>query len=73
MDNIISQILIGESNKICLSKKNSNIYLWWENSDKWFCNIKSSKKEEPTWVIKTDLEDYLDFYYLQKNYKLKSV
>ena len=67
---IINQIKVGYINKITLSKQGSTVYLWWEDSEKWFLNVLSKRDKNSHWIIAKDLPNMLN-QYLNKNYKLK--
>jgi hypothetical protein len=70
MEEIINKIGVGKTNKLTLVKKKSKIDLWWEDSDKWFCNILSSKEKESNWIIEKDLVNHLKEY-INNDYKIK--
>lgn len=68
---IIKKIKVGKSNKLTLIKTRATIDLWWEDKDKWFCNVLMSKEEISSWIISPDLEAALDLICVQKGYKIK--
>ena len=57
MDNIVDKIGIGEKNKLTLKKKSAKIYLWFEDRDKWFVNMKNGTAEDSVWILRTELEN----------------
>ena len=69
---IIKKIGVGKTNSIDLSKRNSKVKLWWDDRDKWFCNILYRNETEPFMVTEKDLEHHIDFNYLQDNFKYKN-
>ena len=68
---IIKKIKVGKANKITLQKTRSKVTLWWEDKDKWFCNVQTDKEESSAWVTYKDLPAHLNSCYLKNNFKLK--
>ena len=68
---IIDRIGVGEKNKIILYKASAKYVLWWEDSERWFCNMKSIKDTTSVWLIAKDLESHIDFMFVRKGYKVK--
>lgn len=73
MINLVAKIEVGEANKIELYKASSKVFLWWKNSEKWFCNIQSNAEAESHWIIASDLERYLNAFYIKNKYSLKEL
>ena len=70
MKDIIDLIGIGEKNKITLFRKSTKVDLWWEDKDKWFCNLKEKRESQSRWVTEKDLDSYLSFIY--KDFSVKT-
>ena len=69
MKEITKQIGVGETNCLTLKNRNTKIYIWYENSERWFINFKTSKDFNSVWLVPQDLENRLSRY-LNNGYKI---
>ena len=73
MIDFIKLMGIGEKNSIYLKKiRGTSIKkLWWEDKDKWFCNIGECKTTDIStsdvpWIISKELENRIKYYINQE-------
>ena len=71
MKEFIDKIGTSERNKLTLYKASSKIHFWYEDSEKWFINIRTDKEKNSVWITANELEKVLTFY-VNKKYKMKS-